>query len=236
MKYNGLKSHLPSFLKTFDNMNPKENLKKKLNKLFKSMDYVADTYLSKKNISPKKVEAFYAIYQQLGFLWELLGCQCKHWDGYKKKDGKLLCKICGKVKGTEENYYLLPVAGEKVIGRMVNPPKGKLEKLSRKEAAIINDTIKFHGTKLNVSVFNQHRSRIEKEINIAADRVVTLEEGELIVEISKYISSIRIKGAEKPMPIYGGFLGELPKEILKRMPIILSYNKHRKLAEIELLR
>ncbi len=223
--------------KIVSNMN-KENLKKELNKVFRSMNYVADNYLSKRKITSKEARVFYAIYQQLGLLWEFLGCFCKHQDGYKKKDDKLLCKICGKVKGTKENYYLLPVIGEKVIGRMVRPGKDKLKKLSKKEAEIVNDTIKFHGAELNVSVFNGYLTRLDKigkEINIAADRVVTLEENRLVIEISRYISSMKIRDREKQMPVYGGFLWELPKKILKKMPLILSYNKHGRLVEIELL-
>jgi hypothetical protein len=168
-----------------------------------------------------------------------LGCFCKHWDGYKRKDDKFLCKICGKVKGRKENYYLLPVIGEKVIGRMVRPGKDKLKRLSKKEAEIVNDAIKFHGAKLNVSVFNGYISKLDKigkEINIAADRVVTLKEDRLIIEISKYIASMNLKGRQKQMPVYGGFLWELPKKILKKMPIILSYDKYGKLVEIELLK
>ena len=101
----------------------KENLKKELNKLFRAMNYIVDNYLSKRKIAPKEAGVFYGIYQQLGLLWEFLGCLCKHWDGYKKKGDKFLCKICGKVKGTKESYYLLPVTGEKVIGRMLRPGK-----------------------------------------------------------------------------------------------------------------
>lgn len=106
--------------------------------------------------------------------------------------------------------------------------KNKLEGLTKKQAEIVNDTIKFHGAKLNVSVFNSYVSKldkIDKEINIAADRGVTLEEDGLAVEVSKYIASIKIKTPEKPTPVYGGFLWELPKKLLKKMPIILSYER-----------
>lgn len=78
----------------------KKDLKKALNELFMSMDYIADHYLAKRKVPSKETKVFYSIYQQLGLLWEFLGCQCKHWDGYRRKDNKLLCKICGKVKGT----------------------------------------------------------------------------------------------------------------------------------------
>lgn len=121
---------------------------------------------------------------------------------------------------------------------MIRPGKDKLEKLSKKEAEVVNDTIKFHGVKLNVSVFNGYISKsdkIDKEINIAADRIVSLKENRVVVEISRYIASMKINGREKQRPIYGGFLWELPKKILKRMPIILSYNKYGKLVEIEVL-
>lgn len=214
-------------------------LKKELRKLFKSMDYIADKHLSKRNISQKDLLIFYNIYQQLGSLWQFLGLQCKHWDGYKKRDDKFLCKICGKVKDVKQDYYVLPVIGKKVIGRMIRLGKNKSEKLSKKEAEIINDTIKFHGAKLNVSVSNGYISRlgkIGKEINVAPDRIITLEENGLIVDISRFIAGIRIKALEKQTPAYGGFLWELPKKILKKIPIILSFDKKGKLTEIELLR
>ncbi len=217
----------------------KKSLKKGLNKLYKSMNYVVDNFLTKRVIAIKKAKVFYSIYQQLGLLWDFLGSQCKHWDGYKKKDDKFLCRICGRVKGTKESYYLLPVIGQKVIGKNVRPGKDNFKKVSKKEAQILNDTIKFHGAKLNVSVSNGYISKLDKlskEINVSADRVITLQEDKLIVEISKYIASMKIKGRGKQIPIYGGFLWELPKKILKRMPVILSYDKYGKLVELELLK
>lgn len=216
----------------------KTELKQELQKLFKSMDYVSKKYLVNKKITPKSASLFYNIYQQLGFLWELLSYQCKHWDGYYQKDKKWLCKICGEVQGSKKQYYFLPVKGEKVIGRMVKPARSdKFQRLSKKQAEILNDTIKFHGVKLNVSVFNGYVSKLSgKEINIASDRLVTLEENDLLVDIGKFIAGVRIKGAGKPGPVYGGFLWELPRRLLKKMPIILSYNKRGKLTGLELLR
>jgi len=110
--------------------------------------------------------------------------------------------------------------------------------LSKKEAEIVNDTIKFHGAKLNVAVFKEYASKfgkLDKEINVAADRVVTLEENGLVVDISEYITGIKTKRFKEGGRIYGGFLWELPKKILRKMPIILSYDKSGKLAEIELI-
>lgn len=92
---------------------------------------------------------------------------------------------------------------------------------------------------MNVSVSNGYISKLDKlgkEINVAADRAITLQEDKLIVEISKYIASMKIEGRGKQMPIYGGFLWELPKKILKRMPVMLSHDKHGKLIELELFR
>lgn len=203
------------------------------------MNYVANNYLLKKRIASKKAGAFYTLYQHLGLLWEFLGCQCKHWEGYKKKGNKFLCKICGKVKGTKESYYLLPVRGGKNIGRFIRPGKDKSGKLSKKEAEIVNDTIKFHGAKLNVSVFNGYTTKLDKiggEINIAADRIVSLEEDRLIIEISKYIVNVKIRNTEKHIPTGSGFSWELPKRILRKIPLILSCDKHGKLTQIELIR
>lgn len=217
----------------------RKSLKKELNKLYRSMDYIVDNFLSKRNITAKKVKAFCAIYQQLGLLWEFLGCQCKHWDGYRKKDGKFSCKIWGKIKGIKENYYILPVIGQKVIGRIVRPGKDNFKKVPKKQAQIINDTIKFHGTKLKVSVFNNYISRLYKmgkEINIAADRMVTLKEDRLTVEIGKYIASLKINGEAKQAPVYGAFLWELPKKLLKRIPVILSHDRYGRLVELKLFR
>lgn len=210
-------------------------LKKELRNLFKTMDYIADKYLCKTRVRRKDIEMFYRIYQQLGLLWKFLGLQCGHWDGYKKKEERFLCKICGRVKGIEERHYLLPVKGEKVIGKMVRPGQSNKTLPAKKDAEIVNDKIVFHGAKLKVEVFKSYISRLGKEkINIAADRMVTLDENGLVIDISKYITGIRMKRI-KNTQAYGGFVWELPKRILKRTPIILSYTKTGKLAEIELL-
>ncbi len=217
----------------------KMSLKKELNKLFKAMDYIVDNYLSKRKITSKDSEAFYGIYQQLGLLWEFLGSLCSHRDGYKMENGKFICKICGRVRGVKEKYYLLPRIGEKVIGRIVKPKKGSFKKISKKQAEIINDTIKFHGAKLNVLVSNGYVTKFGKtgkDMNIASDRIVSLKENGITVEINKYIVSMKIDSREKQKYLCGGFLWELPKKALKRAPIILSYSKHGRLMEIELIR
>lgn len=216
-------------------MSDKGYLKRELRNLLKSMDYIADNYLYKTKARRKYIETFFRIYQQLGLLWEFLGLQCRHWDGYKKKGDKFICKICGKIKGLEERYYLLPVRGDKIIGKMIRPGESNKTLPTRKEAEIVNDKIIFHGAKLKVEVYKSYVSRLGKEkINIAADRMVTLNEGGLVIDISKYITGIRIKKV-KGAQVYGGFVWELSKPILKKAPVILSYTKGNKLAEIELL-
>ena len=138
----------------------------------------------------------------------------------------------------KKKYYILPVHGKKVIGRMVKPTRKNKEGLSKKDATILDDVIKFHGAKLKVSVFNGYPSRLKflKSVNIAADRIVTLEENGLIVNIDKHIAGIRIKkNNKKRAPLYSSFLWEIKKSTLKKMPILLSYDKKGKLAEIEIL-
>ena len=78
------------------------DLKRQLRDLFKSMDFVSGRFLNnqKQKISKQDFQIYFNIYQQLGLVWEYLGSQCRHEAGYKKiKDGKMACKICGKVKG-----------------------------------------------------------------------------------------------------------------------------------------
>lgn len=201
------------------------------------MDYVSDKYLlkTKTKISKKNAEIFFNIYQQLGLAWTFLSLKCRHWDGYKKRGGKLVCRICGGINGINHEGYLLPVKGKKVIGRMIKPMDDTKEKskLTKKEAEIVNDTIKFHGAKLNVSVFEEYSSG---KINIAADRVVKLHEDGVVIDICNDIIGIIIKEPKRGARIYGGFVEELPDRLLKKMPIILSYDKNGNLYEVEILR
>ena len=121
------------------------------------MDFVSDNFLNKESISKDKLEIYFNIYQQLGMAWEFLGLECKHWDGYKKiRDKKEACKICGKIKGVKDTYYLLPEKGLKKIGTKLKPNSKKTFK-RKKEAQIIDDTIGFHGALLNVDVHNSYK-------------------------------------------------------------------------------
>lgn len=80
----------------------KNRLKKELRSLFKSMEYISNNFLNKKDIKKKDLQIYFNIYQQLGLSWEYLGLQCIHWDGYRKVRGKEVCRICGKVKDVGE--------------------------------------------------------------------------------------------------------------------------------------
>ena len=91
------------------NAQVKKEIKKQLNALFESMDFVSKNFLDSEKMARKEFYLFFNIYQQLGLAWEFLGLQCKHWDGYKKtKDKEETCKICGKVKGIDNFHILLP--------------------------------------------------------------------------------------------------------------------------------
>ena len=88
---------------------PKTALKREFRRLFRAMSFISDRYLARKRLPAKLVAAFYEVYQQLGVAWEHLGFQCRHWDGYRKvRDGTLACRICGKIKGTEERWAQNP--------------------------------------------------------------------------------------------------------------------------------
>lgn len=96
----------------------KEHIKKELRKLFKSMDFISKKFLADEKACGKDFQVYFNIYQQLGLAWEFLSLQCRHWDGYKKtKDNKEVCKICGKVKGVEDSYYLLPKDKQRTRGK-----------------------------------------------------------------------------------------------------------------------
>jgi hypothetical protein len=82
----------------------KERIKEELRQLFRSMDFVSKKFLVDEKVAGKDFQIYFNIYQQLGLAWELLGQQCKHWDGYKKtREKHEVCRICGKVKGVKDD-------------------------------------------------------------------------------------------------------------------------------------
>ena len=211
----------------------KEQIKKELKTLFRSMDFVSNNFLDDKKVNKKDFQTFFNIYQQLGLAWEFLGLQCKHWDGYKKtKDSKEVCKICGKVKGIDESHYLLPIKGLKKLGTKLKPDSKKTFK-NKKEATIINDSIDFHGAIVNVDVHNSYKSSLfgkEREISVAADRIVRLKESGVEYWIDQHLIYVKMdkKGKKPGKKKYGGFTWEIKKKNLKNFPVIFDFDENYK--------
>ena len=218
----------------------KDRLKKEFKRLFRNMDFVCDNYLNKKGVPEKEQERFADIYQQLGQVWEFLALQCKHWDGYKKTRGKKeVCRICGTVKGAEEHHILLQAKGPKKIGRAVNPNSRKTFP-TKKEAQIIKDSIRFHGAHLKVDVHNSYKSNLfkEHEINIAAERNVTLKEWGVEYTIGKHRIDLDVEKPKKKgfKPPYGNFAFELRKKDLKHFPVIFKFDDDFKFLGLTIMR
>jgi hypothetical protein len=146
------------------------------------------------------LQTYFDIYQHLGTAWEFSGLQCGHWEGYKKtRNGKEACRICGKVRDVDETYYLLTRKGIKKIGTKLKPNSKKTFK-DKKEATIVDDTIDFYGAVVNVDVHNAFKSLLfarEHEINMAAERIVTLKENGIECHIDQHLIHIRMNKARK---------------------------------------
>lgn len=219
----------------------KEQVKKELKNLYKSLDFVSNNFLNNKKIRKKDVSIFFNIYQQLGLAWNFLGLHCKHWDGYKRsKDGKEVCRMCGKVKSVGEHYYLLPEADPKKIGSKLLPSSKKTFK-NKKEATIVDDTIDFHGAVVNVDVHNSYKSNLfnkKHEINIAAERIVLLKESEVECHIDQHLIYIKINKTRKKLGKvkYGGFPWEIKKKHLKNFPVIFDFDKKYQFLGLTILR
>ena len=96
------------------------DLKRKLRRLFRSMDYVS-RHPALKRTGPE-AERLAEIYQQLGLAWEFLALQCRHRSGWRKtREGKFACKVCGLIRGASEWWLLLPRDGKKRIGHRAMP-------------------------------------------------------------------------------------------------------------------
>jgi len=114
----------------------KFHLKREFKRLFSAMNFISDRYLARKRAPAKQTKAFYEVYQQLAVAWEFLSLQCRHWDGYRRvRDGKLACRICGHIKGTDEQW--LPAKGTKAVGRKTSPTSQRT--VADKKAATITE-------------------------------------------------------------------------------------------------
>jgi hypothetical protein len=204
-------------------------IKRELRRLVRSMDFISRHPALRSDRGRGQGAKLAEVYQQLGLAWEFLGLQCRHWDGYRRvADGKQACRICGKIKGTDEHWLLLPREGRKVVGRKSVPTSGKVFP-TRKSARVLVDAIDFHGAKLNVEVQNAYRSslfRLENDITIAADRMVRLTEDgiECAFDTSLVSIELRERRPKRGLP-YSAFLWELPRKKLKAFPVMLEYDR-----------
>jgi hypothetical protein len=217
----------------------KPNLTREFKDLFRSMSFVS-RHPALNRRSPQ-AERFAEIYQQLGMLWEFLALQCSHTEGWRKlREGKLACKLCGTIRSAPERWLLLPRDGKKIIGRKLFPNSGETFP-NKKAATIVDDTIDFHGARLNVDVHNAYRSRLfqrsKPDISIAADRIVRVEEGDIECWLDTHLAKLTLRKHKRgERPPYGAFLFELPKRALKRFPILVEYDARGALVGVTILR
>ncbi len=221
-------------------MGRKEQLKRELRNIYRSLDFVSENFLSRKKIRKRDHQIFFTIYQQLGLAWEYLGLQCMHWDGYRKtRDGKEACRICGKIRGVDDTGYLLPKVGPKRIGLRQTPNSRKVFE-NKKAAMIVDDTIEFHGAVVHVEVHNGYKSQLfgkKHEIAIAADRTVLLKERGVECHIDHHLIDIKLDGAKKRRrrEIYGGFPWEIRKKRLKNFPVIFDFDRNYRFLGLTIL-
>jgi len=217
----------------------KKELKRQLNDLFKSMDFVSNNFLDSEKMGEKEFQRFFRIYQQLGLVWEFLGLKCKHWDGYKKtRDKKEACKICGKVKGVDDFYILLPKKGPKKLGMKAKPNSKKTFE-TKKDAEVVNDTIDFYGGLVNVDVHNSYKSSVLGQgISIAAERIVNVKEGSVECSIDQHLVHVRLryKDRKRGKKRYGGFPWEIKRKDLKHFPVIFDFDEKYRFLGLTILR
>lgn len=204
-------------------------LRHDLRRLLHSMDFVARHPALKRDTAEARRLA--EIYQQLGLAWEFLVLQCKHRGGWRKlRGGKSACKLCGLIRGTKEQWLLLPREGKKTIGWRAMP-NSKRTFPNRRAATVVNDTIDFHGAKLNVEVLNEHRSRFFRrhDWTVAVDRIVRLEESGVEIRFDSHLVTVELRKHRRgEMPPYSHFVWELPRKLLKKFPVMLQFDKRRR--------
>ncbi len=214
-------------------------LKRDLRRLFRSMDFVSQHPALKHDSA--EARRFAEIYQQLGLAWEFLALQCRHRGGWRKlRDGKYACKICGQTRGAKEQWLLLPSDEKKIIGRHVMP-NSKRTFPNRKAATVVNDTIDFHGAKMNVEVLNPHRCNDrwfrKHDWTIAADRLVRLNEGGVEIRFDLHLISVELRRHKRgEMPPYSHFIWELPRKFLKNFPVMLEFDKRRQFTGLTIFK
>ncbi len=212
-------------------------LRRNLQRLLRSMDYVSRHPVLRRDGAAAR--QMVEVYQHLGLAWEFLALQCRHDGGWRRVgEGKLACKICGSIRGMKEHWLLLPRTGPKIVGRQ-SRPTSKRTFASRKAATVVNDSINFHGVKLNVEVLNPHRSRLFRrlDITVAPDRLVKLQEGAVECSLSTHRVDLRLEPRKpKERPPYSAFASELPRKMLKRFPIMVNYDQRGRFVGLTILK
>jgi len=217
----------------------KAQLKTDLRRVFRALDF-AGKHISGKSPPKATQNTYFNIYQALGLAWEFLGLQCKHWDGYKRnRDGKQVCRICGKIKGVQEGFFLLTDSRMKKIGRRAAPTSKKTF-ANKSKAQIVHDQMVFHGALLDVDVHNSYKSNLfgkNHEITVAAERSVKLTESGIKCSVDRHVIDLKMEKRPKgKKPPYGGFPWELTREKLKHFPVIFSFDDNYKFLGLTIIR
>lgn len=135
----------------------------------------------------------------------------------------------------------------KTIGQFVPAPRlgGKAHK-NKRDATLVDETIRFHGTRLTVQVHHAYPSRLlSSKISIASGREVILRDKNVEVYIDDHLINVcflkrrktgRTRRPLRRHPIYGAFPHELPKRMLSKFPVIFSYDSAGCLEGIEIFK
>lgn len=101
--------------------------------------------------------------------------------------------------------------------------------------------VRFHGATLSIVVHNAYKSRLfrgKHAVNVAADRIVRLREGDVDCWMDSNVVHVQWKKAlrkGKGLP-YSAFPSELPKGILEHFPVLLEYDKNHNLVGVNILK
>lgn len=221
------------------NVSARQRLKRELRQLMRSMDFVSGHPSLAKGGRGRDAERYAAIYQQLALAWEHLALQCRHWDGFKaRRGGTRCCPICGLVEGAKESWLLLPRNRRKIIGRMTRPTSTETFP-NRKAATVLDDTIEFHGAKLQVKVANPCRSDLFRNmpVTVMAHRTATLAEDGVECSVDEQMVRLRtVPRKPKTEPPFGTFPWELPRRALTRFPVIMEYDRRGRFVGLRIFR
>lgn len=218
----------------------KEQLQRELKRIFRGLDFISKQ-LDREGRTRANQRLYFDVYQGLGLAWEFLGLQCKHWVGYRRnRDGQRVCRICGKIKGVQDQYWLLTSNGKKKIGERAVPRSTRVF-ASKNKAQILHDQIAFHGAILDVDIHNSYKSRLfgkGREISIAADRIVTLKEDAITCSVDEHVIDIDIEQprGKTQKPRYGDFPWEISKAKLKFFPVIFRFDDRYRFLGLTILR